>query len=366
MKRNLYLLLLAVPVLFGCGEGPADPVGDPKEEGYYIYVDKEVIEADGKDVATFTVKDQDDNIISTEANMGKVWYENVATGVRLDRYSTGFSAMADGESEFAGIVSGTRTVNTVKIKTQNRKKYEVFHKNVTVFKLTATWCPNCPSMTTVLEGLDEETAGHTIILACHNTDRFSVPFGEGDLAAAIARHTGATSLGLPTNVYDMAKLDDARTVSMVTRNINDRRISSPATSGIKVNSFKIEGNDLKISASVKSSTGGEYDLTCAVLSDGLVEPDGYAVDGIYNDVVIAANTANFLTLASDTKFSLSKDEEMTREFQFSFGENAPSQSQLSKLSVVVLALKKGDGGKAVVDNAAKCGYGNTSDYVYNE
>ena len=169
--------MLAVPVLFGCGEGPADPVGDPKEEGYYIYVDKEVIEADGKDVATFTVKDQDDNIISTEANMGKVWYENVATGVRLDRYSTGFSAMADGESEFAGIVSGTRTVNTVKIKTQNRKKYEVFHKNVTVFKLTATWCPNCPSMTTVLEGLDEETAGHTIILACHNTDRFSVPFG---------------------------------------------------------------------------------------------------------------------------------------------------------------------------------------------
>ena len=90
------------------------------------------------------------------------------------------------------------------------------------------------------------------------------------------------------------------------------------------------------------------------------------VGGIYDDVVIAANTVNFLTLASDTKFSLSKDEEMTREFQFSFGENAPSQSQLSKLSVVVLALKKGDGGKAVVDNAAKCGYGNTSDYVYNE
>lgn len=355
---------MAIGALCACGD-PAGPLDEPMEEGYYIYADKDVIEADGKDVATFTVKDQDGNIISTEADMGKVWYEDVATGVRLDKYSTGFSAMADGEYEFAGIVSGTRTNNTVKIKAQNRSRYEKYHKNVAVFKLTATWCPNCPSMTTVLEGLDEETSEHTIILACHNGDSFSVGYGEGDLASAAALHTGAKALGLPTNVYDLAKLDDARTISMVTKNITERRISSPATCGIKVSSFVLEGHELKVSASVTSSTGGEYDLTCAILADGLVRADGYAVDGIYNDVVVAANTANFFTLASDTRFTLGKDEEKSRDFSFSFAENIPSDEFLSNLSVVVLALKKGENGKAVVDNAAKCSYGETLEYMYN-
>lgn len=363
MVKKLILPLMAFSAFFACG----DPIEvDPKEAGYYIYVDKEVIEADGKDVATFTVKDQDGTVISTDANMDKVWYEDVATGVRLDRYSTGFSAMADGEYEYAGIVSGKRTVNTVKIKAQNRSRYEKFHKNVAIFKLTATWCPNCPAMTTVLGGLDEETAAHTIILACHNSDSFSVGYGEGDLASAAALHTGATTLGLPTNVYDLAKLDDARTVSMVTRNITDRRISSPATCGIKVDSFTLEGSDLKITASMMSSTGGEYDLTCAVLADGLEKADGFAVDGIYNDVVITANVANFFTLAPDSRFTLGKDEEMLREFTFSFGESVPSGDFLSDLSVVVLALRKGENGKAIVDNAAKCAFGKTSEYVYNE
>ena len=366
MIKRLILALMAVSMLCACGKEPQGSVDEPKDEGYYIYADKETIEADGKDVASFTVKDQDGKIISTDADMGKIWYENVATGIRLDRYSTGFSAMADGTYEFAGIVSGKRTLNTVTVKAMNRKKYEVFHKNVAVFKLTATWCPNCPSMTTVLEGLDEETSSHMIILACHNSDQFSVGYGEGDLASAAAVHTGATVLGLPTNVYDLAKLDDARTVSMVTRNINERRISSPATSGVRIGSFRLEDRDLKVSAAVMSSTGGDYDLTCAILSDGLLQPDGYAVDGIYNDVVITANVANFFTLASDSKFTLGKNEEKTREFTFSFRENLPSDEFLSNLSVVVLALKKGDNGKAVVDNAAKCAYGQSSDYVYNE
>jgi thiol-disulfide isomerase/thioredoxin len=365
MIRRVIYLCAAVAVFQACdGQDPAGPDVEPKEPGYYIYADKTTVEADGKDAVTFTVKDQDDNIISTEDNMGRVWYEDVATGVRLERYSTSFSAMADGEFEYVGIYNGERTLNSVRIKAQNRSKYELFHKNVAIFKLTATWCPNCPSMTTVLGGLGEDASDHSIILACHNSDKFSVAYGSMDLAAAVAVHAGATALGLPTNVYDLAVLDDARTVSMVTRNITRRRISSPATSGVKVNSFVLDGSDIKVSASVKSSAGGEYDLTCAILSDGLEAPEGYAKDGIYDDVVIAANVANFLTVSSDSKFTLGKDQEQTKEFTFSFGENVPSAEFLSRLSVVVLALKK-EGGKAVVDNAAKCGYGKTIDYIYN-
>lgn len=358
-------MLLTMSAVFACGEHPQGPVEEPKDKGYYIYVDKEVVEADGKDIATFTIKDQDGNIISTEENMGKVWYEDVNTGIRLDRYSTGFTAMADGQYEYAGIVSGQKTLNTVTISARNRSRYEVFHKNVAVFKLTATWCPNCPAMTTVLESLDEKTASHMILLACHNGDGFSVPFNGGDLVTEAAKHVGVSQLGLPSNIYDLEQLNDARTVSMVTRQITERRINSPATCGIKVNSFQMDGSDLKVSASVMSSTGGEYDLTCAILADGLVDRTGYAENGIYNDVVVAANLSNFLTLAKDSKFTLGKDEEKSREFVFSFSDSKPTQEQLSDFSVVVMALKKGSNGKAIVDNAAKCAYGKTSDYLYN-
>ena len=239
-----------------------DPQDKPLEAGFYIYADKTVIEADGKDMAAFTVKDQDGNIVSTDDNMGKVMYEDVTTGVRLDRYSTGFASVVDGEFEYVGVVSGKKTLNSVKVKAQNRAKYEKFHKNVTLFKLTATWCPNCPAMTNAIKGLGKDAMDHVIVLACHNDDAYSVNMGNMDLAAAVALHVEPemTSLGLPSNVYDLAFYDDARTVSMITRNIMDRRVSSPATCGVKVSSVSIDGSDLKVSAAVMSDKGGEYDL----------------------------------------------------------------------------------------------------------
>ena len=345
-----------------------DPQDKPLEAGFYIYADKTVIEADGKDMATFTVKDQDGNIVSTDDNMGKVMYEDVTTGVRLDRYSTGFASVVDGEFEYVGVVSGKKTLNSVKVKAQNRAKYEKFHKNVTLFKLTATWCPNCPAMTNAIKGLGEDAMDHVIVLACHNDDAYSVNMGNMDLAAAVALHVEPemTSLGLPSNVYDLAFYDDARTVSMITRNIMDRRVSSPATCGVKVSSVSIDGSDLKVSAAVMSDKGGEYDLTCALLADGIVDNSGYAEDGLYNDMVIAVNKPNFLAVASDSKFTLGADEEKEREFVFSFGDNVPSADMLSNLSVVAIALKKDESGRTVVDNAVKCPFGKSADYIYNK
>lgn len=376
MKNFFSVVAIAMSALAmsSCG-GPADPVvpDDPDNEkplatGYYIYADKDLIEADGKDIATFTVKDQDGNIISTDDNMGKVMYEDIATGVRLDRYSTGLISVVDGEFEYAGVVSGKKTLNTVMVKAQNRSKYEKFHKFVTLFKLTATWCPNCPGMTAAINGLGEDARDHMIVLACHNDDAYSVDMGNIDLAAAVALHAKPelTTLPLPSSVYDLALYDDARTVSMITRNIMSRRIESPAASGVKIASVKMEGSDLKISASVKADKGGEFDLTCALLADGIIDESGYADGGLYNDVVISVNRSNFLSMAADTKFSLASDEEKNRDFVFSFGEDIPSEDMLKSLKVVVLSLKKDTDGNVVVDNAAQCAYGSSTDYVYNK
>lgn len=376
MKNFFSVIATAIAALAmsSCGE-PAEPVvpDDPQNEkpleaGYYIYADKGVIEADGKDIATFTVKDQDGNVISTDDNMGKVMYENIATGVRLDRYSTGLTSVVDGEFEYAGVVSGKKTLNTVIVKAQNRSKYEKFHKFVTLFKLTATWCPNCPSMTNAIKGLDEDAASHLIVLACHNDDAYSLNLGNRDLAASVALHAepDLKALALPSNVYDLAVFDDARTVSMISKNIMSRRVESPAASGVKIASVKMEGSDLKVSASVKADKGGEFDMVCALLADGIVDESGYADGGLYDDVVISVSRADFLSFPSDSKFSLAADEEKDREFVFSFGSNVPSAGVLGTLKAVVLSLKKDADGKVVVDNAAQCAYGSSMDYVYNK
>ena len=379
MKKILYIASFAL--LCACsGAGTADPDVPPTggqddtpalEAGYYVYTDKTVIEADGKDRASFTIKDQDGNIVSTDANVDsrKIWYVNVADNTRLDAKSTGLTSIVDGEFEFQGLFGSTKTKNTIKIKVQNRAKYEVFHKNVAIFKLTATWCTNCPGMTNVLNSLGEDAASHSIVLACHNDDgNYSLSFNQTgtDLAAAVALHAvpGLKGLSLPSNVYDLDVLDDVRTVAGVTDNIMQCRIDNPAGTGVKITSVRMDGNDLKVTAAVKASKAGEYDLTCAVLANN-VNAGGYgSADGVYHHMVVSVNQDNFMTLRNDTKFSLNADEEFTREFVFPMGGNV-SSSALADLSVAVLSLKKDKSGKVIVDNCAECAYGMTTEYVYN-
>lgn len=381
MKRLLYLASIAF--LCSCsGAGTADPVtppatgeegGDALKEGYYIYVDKATIEADGKDIATFTVKDHEGNVVSTEDNIGtrKIWYVNVADDTRLDAYSTGLTSIVDGEYEFAALYNNVKTLNTVKVKVQNRARYEVFHKNVAIFKITGTWCPNCPSMTTTLDALGEDADEHSIVLACHwNDGAYSVVYGETslDLGASAALHVNPELdvLGAPSNVYDLAVHSDVRTVSGVTKEIMQRRIDCPAATGISISSVVMDGSDLKVTASVKASKAGDYDLTCAVLADNVNAGGQGSKDGLYHHMVIAIDQTNFMNMKNETRFSLKADEEYTREFVFPFGDNVPGADMLENLSAVVLSLKKDASGKTIVDNSAHCAYGSAAGYVYNE
>ena len=144
-----------------------------------------------------------------------------------------------------------------------------------------------------------------------------------------------------------------------------RRLESPATTGIKITSVQMDGTDLKIAASVKASKDGEYDLTCAVLASNVDAGGQGSADGLYHHMVVAINQANFMAVKNETKFTLETDGEYSREFVIPMPAGATSASVLENLSVVVLSLKKDKSGKAIVDNAAECAYGETTDYVYN-
>ena len=261
----LYGIIAAamIPTFTSCGDPVGTPVVTPGEGVMTISVDKTQIESDGKDIATFTIVDETGKVVTTEANKGTVFFKNVKDETRLPRYSTGFTSIADGEFEFVGIFNGKETANSVKIKAVNRSKYEMFHKNVAIFKLTGTWCMNCPRMTTALHSLGEDAMDHSIVLACHNEEKghpFRVDFGGGDLASAVFRQMGEGNAAFPTNCYDMASLNTSSSTVTITDEIMTRRIEAPAAVGIKISKVALDGTKLMVDASVKAGAAGTYDM----------------------------------------------------------------------------------------------------------
>lgn len=362
MKRIITIILLAVSVFAAC-----EKHGEPGT--FTLSVDKTQIEADGRDMAVFTVKDHEGNVVSTESNMGVIFFKNVADDTRLPRYSTGFTSIADGEFEFVGIYNGVETSNSVKIKAANRAKYEVFHKNVAIFKLTGTWCVNCPRMTAALHSLEDDAADHSIVLACHSENKghpFYVPYNGVDLASSVFLQMGETSAAYPTNCYDMVSLNTSSSTLNITDEIMQRRIDSPANVGVKVSSVTLEGNTVKVSASVKASAAGTYDMVCALVADDLKYEGGYTDndESLYSNVVIAVSGDNFLTYRSASAFDLAKDEEYRRDFELTF-PSAPSESVLKKMRAVILVHKKNADGSSEVNNSAECPYEGSVDYRYN-
>lgn len=362
MKKLFAAMIFAACLLVACdGQGGSGV--------YTISVDKNQIEADGKDIATFTIKDSEGTIVTTEANAGSIFFKNVADDTRLPRYSTGFTSVADGEYEFVGIYNGVETTNSVKITVVNRAKYEVFHRNVAIFKLTGTWCQNCPRMTAALHSLGEDAEAHSIVLACHNeetTHPFYVNFNGRDLASAIFLEMGETSSVYPTNCYDMAELNTSSSVLTISDVVMNRRIESPACAGVKITSFQLEGTTLKVKATVKSSAAGTFDMSCAILGDNLQYQGGFADndEGLYDNVVIAVSGDNFLSCTSKTSFELAKGDEYERTFEFAF-QQAPSKELLENMSAVVLVHKKNADNSSEVNNCAECAYGSSVDYKYN-
>ena len=171
--------------------------------------------------------------------------------------------------------------------------------------------------------------------------------------------------GWPTLVYDLDKVaTGAVTTSDLEAEIMKRRVDYPATCGIKVNSVSLEGTSLKVSASLKSAVGGDYDLACAVLRDGLKYSGGYSAEdkGIYDEVAVALSES-FLGYYKGKE--LDADEEMTEVFSFDFGENVPSEAELDTFYVAVYANRKTSDG-SVMDNIVTCGYGENIDYRLND
>ena len=354
-KKLSYLLPLLM--LAACSENTGDDVVGLAP--YTLSVDKTEIESDGKQVATFKVTDANGIVLTDNSElMSKIYFKNEATGRRLTRKTKTFRSVEDGEYTFSATFSGEPCENTVTIVSKNRTTYEVFKKNVCLYRFTATWCKNCPSMTEGLDRVNDWTKGRLVELDMHGAGS---TYALSDGSRYVADHlidvfkTG----GFPSCVYDLDVMSESRSYSEIEDLVFDRIAESPATCGIKASSTYADGT-LALQASLTTSTGGKYDIGYALLVDGLDGGSG-AYEDKYNKVVIALS-GNYENLSSAAK-DLAKDQE-AKIVDLSQKVELPSSAKVSDCSIAVFALKQ-NGNDVDIDNAVVFPLGGSVDYIRN-
>ena len=375
MKRILFILSAA---LFVACSGTIDPEDQNQQqpdqeipaeytEPFTLSVDKSEVEADGKDCVTFSLKDAYGREMLDD--MKALQGINITSdmGVRVPRMTTTATFISNGTYVFSAKYKGIKSDNTIEVKAQNRAKYEKFHRNVGLFKCTSVWCSACPGMARNMHNFSEDAKDHSVVIAFHgnygSNDPFSLYVQGKDLGSYVMGYFGGN--GWPTLIYDMDEvLKTSYSTSDMEATIMQRRIDSPATCGIKVSSVAVEGTALKVKASLTSSTGGEYDLACAVLRDGLVYKGGYSMndDGVYNEVAVALSESFLGYYNGET---VAQDAEISEVFSFDFGDKVPSAEELKDFYVAVYAHRKTAKG-SVVDNIVTCAYGQSVDYHLND
>ena len=359
-KLSIFLSLVAV-LAAACTGGHEPEVQETPAVGpFTLSVDKTQIESNGKDAATFTITDANGQVLTDLYHIRNTSFYIVETNEWRTDIGSGdapnvFTSITDGTYTVKAMYEGEYCENEVQIESVNRKEYELFHKNVLIYRFTATWCQYCPTMTEVLGKINDFSKDHSIVMDFHGSDQYTF-----DGISAFASEIYST-VGFPYCNYALAFGSGKKTVNDIHKNIKSVLVDYPAHTGIEAMTSVQNGN-LVVEATVMASAAGEYDLAMAVLMDDCkpsAPADGSPVYEEEYDNVIRAITGNYRAMSAD-KFSLVKDEEKTvvktvPDFKF----------DQDKCRVVLFTLRKTAVGLTIVDNAVSVPVGQSVEYRYN-
>lgn len=342
----------------GC-EGVGNESNGEISEPYTLSVDKASIEANGTDAATFTITDANGIVLTEGDYLKNTSFHIVETNSYLDRKTNTFVSIDNGTYTVEGMYLGKPCEAPVTVNVVNRSKYETFYKTVAIYRLTATWCQFCPIMTQSLLNVDDYTKSHMCVLAFHADNYYGVTEGKNYVADILLSQFGLT--GYPSAIYSLSFGSGERTRNDIMGFVKDELYSHPATTGIKATST-VDGDNVKVTASVKASASGTYDLGCALICDNL-PGDGSTYEEVYNNAVRNVS-ANYRFMSGDA-FTLNSGDEKTG-IAVNGGEGIKFETARKKdYSLVLFTLVK-DGDKTRIDNCVKFPLGESVDYVYND
>lgn len=367
--RNLTRLTIftAIAAAAGCS-GTIDPENQdnlPVQEPFTLSVDKDSIESDGKDAATFVITDANGNVLTDAEHIGNTSFHIAETDEWMSglitRQPNVLTSITDGTYHIDAMYDGKRCANTVSVTSSNRSRYEKFHKNVALFRLTATWCGYCPSMTEVLGKLSGFNKDHCVLLSFHNADEFSIPYNSStDFAGALLSRFGGNDDGLPYCIYSLSEGSGSRKLTDIQTIIKRQLYETPATTGIAATSA-IKGNEMTVSIQVEASAAGKYDLGMAIVKNNCAPSSPSANEQEYDNIVIGI-TGNCFVMSGETSFSLDAGEK--KELEHSWKSDLLSTDAVKDCDVVLFTLKK-MGEKTIIDNSVRFKAGESCSFRYN-
>lgn len=366
--KQTFKLLLAGLLLTGftaCAGSDDNDTTTPKGEvkaPYTLSVDKNEIEADGKDAANFILTDANGNVLTDSEQLNYILFENTETGNQLEAKTRAFTAVKNGSYTFKALYKNKPSENTITVTAKNRSAYEKYFRKVAAYDITNVNCGYCPLMASALENTVGEWKQHMTVFAVHGPFDLKDPYIIGSVANnLLAKYIGSGSY--PSAIfnldYTMTGAGDANP-AFIAGVIEDQLRENPATCGIRISS-SYAGKTITINAALTSSTGGEYDLGYALLMNNGVYVGGTASDNKYNDIVVGIS-GNYMMM-SDKSFTVKADQEHTATT--TFDDVTIAEENLSNYRVAVFALRN-NGNKTIIDNVAECSLGGSVDYALNK
>ena len=182
------------------GEKPG-PNGEIKAP-YTISVDKNEIEADGKDAANFILTDANGNVLTENEQLNYIVFENTATGNQLDKKTSAFTAVKNGTYTFKALYKNKPSENTVTVTAKNRSAYEKYFRKVAAYDITNVNCGYCPLMASALENTAAEWKQHMTVFAIHGPYDLQDPYIIGGVANnLLSKYIGSGSY--PSAIFNL-------------------------------------------------------------------------------------------------------------------------------------------------------------------
>lgn len=289
MKRILKIaaLLSAAGLLFSCGEKMEGGKGTGESlevSPLQLSVDKDVIQSNGSDVATFKVIFEGKDVTSEAVicddsfnELGKSTFTTSQDGEYRFYATYGTASTYNNKADDKGLLTVKAiSVPVPSVATDPQPNNTSFVNRAFLTQFTGTGCGNCPGMVDILRELKKDnTITDDAVLAAIHTYNSSDP--------AYLDKYSATPNSYPFLQVDMVNGFFVSNGEGTLREHISNSVSDGAKAGVSVNPvYYPDSRDLVIRVSVKAAVDGIFNVGAWLLEDGIVGQQTGAPDSSYD------------------------------------------------------------------------------------
>ncbi|MFI3298514.1 MAG: Omp28-related outer membrane protein [Rikenellaceae bacterium] len=293
---------------------------------------------------------------------------NITNGI-TDHSGYTFSSTTAGDFTFNATYNSATTDNQVTVTVSDSddpsgggsdEPLEIgeFLRRSVIFKATATWCTYCPTMSSVIDAVEEDMPDQIVEIALQSNDVLAT-------TASYYYLSYFSISSLPTVVIDANTKYKTTTasVSQIKSYIASATADNPTTSGLKIDTDIDENDKVTVSVETTITEQNKYSIVVALLVDGYSETQTGSSDPNYTqDNVLYATLQE--TSGGDYLGELKAGAVFTKTYTYNFtGMSSLPEGTSVKIAAFILNSYN-DSSLYYINNAVVCPLGESVDYTF--